>query len=109
MLHNMAPMAGGIADAEKNRPVELARSRQRVGTPRVPIHRIMGMLAEIGTCLINEAIGLRFSVLHGALHRKRFGSCGYFMQIRSALCSSFTTRRYLRPSLSPTAGCRDPS
>jgi hypothetical protein len=50
-------MAGGIADAEKNRPIQVPGALQRLRTPRVPIDRIMSMLLEIRTGFVNQAIG----------------------------------------------------
>ena len=48
MGHDMAPVAGGVADAQKDGLVFPAGSLQGLRPPGVPIHRIVGMLLEIG-------------------------------------------------------------
>ena len=57
-LHDMTPMAGGIADGEQNRSIQLRRLGQGLRSPGIPIHRVIGMLQEIGTGLLYEAIRL---------------------------------------------------
>lgn len=57
-LHDMTPMAGGIADREENRPLQFRGLRQRFRSPGIPIHRVIGVLQEIGTSLLYEAIRL---------------------------------------------------
>src|SRR5262245_6540172 len=57
-LHHMAPMAGGVANAEQNGFVLRLGLRQSFLTPGVPIHRIMGMLEEVRARLMNQAVGL---------------------------------------------------
>ena len=57
-LHHVAPMACRIADREEDGLVLGARPRERLVAPRVPIHRIVGVLAQVGTLLVDEAVGL---------------------------------------------------
>ena len=42
--HDMAPVAGGIADRQKDRLVAALRFRQRFGSPGPPIDRIVLVL-----------------------------------------------------------------
>jgi hypothetical protein len=57
-LHDMAPMAGGIANAHKNWPVLLFGPQQRLLAPGIPINRIMGMLEQIRAGFVDEAVGI---------------------------------------------------
>ena len=44
MLHHVAPVAGAVANGEKDRPVELAGLLQRLLAPGMPIDGIIGVL-----------------------------------------------------------------
>ncbi len=46
--HDVAPVTGGVADAEEDRLVFPSGAGQRVFTPRVPIDGVVGVLEEIG-------------------------------------------------------------
>ena len=46
-LHDVAPMAGRVADAQKNRPVFLPRPGERLFAPRVPVHRVVLVLEQV--------------------------------------------------------------
>ncbi len=65
VLHDMAPVAGRVADAEEDRPVELFGALQRLGAPRVPVHGVVGVLAEVGAGFVGEAVGERRGCGHG--------------------------------------------
>jgi hypothetical protein len=56
-LHHVAPVAGRVADAEEDRPVQQLGAGERIRTPREPVHGIIGVLEEIGTRLSGEAVG----------------------------------------------------
>ena len=43
-LHHVAPVAGRIADRNEQRPVQLARARQRLVAPRQPINWVLSVL-----------------------------------------------------------------
>jgi hypothetical protein len=58
MLHHMAPMAGGVANAEQNGFVFCLGFRQGFLAPRIPIHRIMGVLEEVRASLMNQVVGI---------------------------------------------------
>ena len=55
--HHVAPMAGGIAHAEKHRHVATAGFNKCLGTPLPPVHWIVGVLSEIRTGRFGEAVG----------------------------------------------------
>jgi len=44
LLHHMAPVAGGVANAEEDGLILLLRPVQGLFSPRIPIHRVVGML-----------------------------------------------------------------
>src|SRR5436309_2789780 len=47
VLHDVAPVTGGVADREQNRLVLFTRARERFVAPRVPVHRILCVLQEV--------------------------------------------------------------
>ena len=47
-LHDVAPMAGGITDGEKDWLVGLLGGLEGFLAPRVPVHRVMRVLKEVG-------------------------------------------------------------
>ena len=57
MLHHVAPMARGISDREEDRFVLVPGSPQCLGTPRVPVDGVLGMLQQVRTRLVCEAVG----------------------------------------------------
>ncbi len=58
-LHYVAPVAGGIADAQQNRFVLRFCPRQGFLPPRVPLDRIVRMLEEVGTGFPGKLVGKR--------------------------------------------------
>ena len=56
-LHHVAPVAGGVTDREKNRLVFLAGLVERLLAPRIPIHRIVRVLQQVGTFFVKETVG----------------------------------------------------
>ena len=44
LLHHVAPMAGRIADADEHRPIELARRREGLVAPGIPVDWIVRVL-----------------------------------------------------------------
>ncbi len=58
--HDVAPMAGGVADAQKDGLIFPAGPFQGLRPPGVPIHRIIGVLLQIGAGRIDETVGLPF-------------------------------------------------
>ena len=57
-LHHMAPVAGRIANAQQNGPIEFLRLLQRLFPPGIPIHRVMCVLEQVGAGLMNEPVGV---------------------------------------------------
>src|SRR5207245_11073794 len=55
-LHDVAPVARGIPDRQKDRLVFGARFRERLVAPRKPIDWIARVLQEVGAALVREAI-----------------------------------------------------
>ena len=56
MGHDMAPVARRIADRQQNRLVLGLGACQRIWPPGVPVHRVMGVLQQIGTGFAGEAV-----------------------------------------------------
>src|SRR6202011_2529523 len=54
--HDVAPVAGAVADAQQDRLVFGPRSRQRLLAPWIPVDRVVGMLEEVRTGLLREPI-----------------------------------------------------
>ncbi len=50
VLHHVAPVAGRVADREKDRLVLGARPRERLVAPRIPVDRIVRVLEQIRDC-----------------------------------------------------------
>jgi len=84
MLHHMAPVAGRIADREQDRPVLAPRLLEGLRCPGVPVHRVVGVLQEVGTGLVDKAVGPRGVALRAnevirrgnAIHRGSGAACG---------------------------------
>ena len=62
-LHDVAPVAGAVADAQEDGPVELAGFGQGQGAPGPPGDRVVGMLEQIGAAALAELVG--WSLGHG--------------------------------------------
>ena len=56
MGHDMAPMAGGIANGEKDGPVGGLRRGERGRTPRTPMDGIVLVLEEVGAGFVTEQV-----------------------------------------------------
>src|SRR5262249_54405640 len=56
VLHDVAPVARRVADAEEDRLILRLGRRERLVPPRVPVHRIAGMLAEVEARLRHKAV-----------------------------------------------------
>jgi hypothetical protein len=57
VLHDVAPMARRVADAEENRAVQLFRLGKRLVAPGEPIDGIVRVLAQVGAGFVEQAIG----------------------------------------------------
>ena len=54
--HHVAPVAGGIANRQQDRPAAPLGLRQCLGSPRPPVDRVVLVLQEIGAHLAAEAV-----------------------------------------------------
>ncbi len=70
-LHHVAPVAGGVADAEQDRPVEGAGARERLRPPREPVDGVPRVLEQVRGGLRGEAVRRRPQVAHGARSVRR--------------------------------------
>ena len=52
VLHDVAPVAGGVADAEEDRLVLGAGAGQGHLAPGIPVHGVVRVLEKVGTGLI---------------------------------------------------------
>ncbi len=57
--HDVAPVAGRITDREQDRLALGACLLESLGSPRIPVHRVAGVLEEVGACLAREAVATR--------------------------------------------------
>ena len=57
--HDVAPVTGGIADAEEDGLVLPAGFLQSRLAPGIPIHRVIRMLAQVGRERVGEMVGHR--------------------------------------------------
>ena len=55
--HHVAPVAGRVADRQEDRLLLGLGGLQRLRTPRVPVHGVLGVLEQIGTIGLGESIG----------------------------------------------------
>ena len=56
-VHHVAPVARGVADREKDGATGVARKLERLVAPRVPVHGVVGMDAQVGRSLVCESVG----------------------------------------------------
>ena len=66
VLHDVAPVAGRVADGQQDRLVLLARAREGLLAPRVPVDGVVRVLEEVRARLLREAV---HGVSVGAGHR----------------------------------------
>ena len=59
VLHDVAPVARGVADREQDRLVLCARPVERLLAPGVPVDRVVGVLKQVRTGLSGETVHLR--------------------------------------------------
>ncbi len=56
VLHHVAPVARRVADREQDRQVLGARAGEGLVAPRVPVHRVLGVLQQVRGRLAREAV-----------------------------------------------------
>ncbi len=54
--HHVAPVAGRVADRQQDRYVSLPGRGEGIVAPRVPVDRVVGVLAQVGARLPSEAV-----------------------------------------------------
>ena len=57
VLHDVAPVTGRVADRQEDRLVLAPRPRERLVAPRIPVHRVVRVLQQVGALLGRQAIG----------------------------------------------------
>jgi hypothetical protein len=57
-LHHMTPVAGGIADADKDGLVLFLGPCQCFFSPGIPVDRIVSMLEQVRTGLVDKLVGM---------------------------------------------------
>ena len=53
-LHDVAPMTGGIPNGQEERLIFFLGQIESFLSPGMPSHRVVGVLQQVGTCLVNE-------------------------------------------------------
>jgi hypothetical protein len=56
--HDVAPVAGRVADRQEDRLVLGRRFGEGFGAPRVPVDRIVGVLSQVGAGFCSQAVGV---------------------------------------------------
>ncbi len=56
VCHDVTPVACGVADAQEDRLVVTLRLLESLGSPRVPVDRICGVLEEVGAGFVRETV-----------------------------------------------------
>jgi hypothetical protein len=56
-LHDVAPVAGAVADRQEDHLALFLGLLEGLGAPGVPVHRIMGVLQQVGAALARQAVG----------------------------------------------------
>ena len=56
VLHHMAPVTGGVADREKDRPLLALGALERLRAPRMPVDGIVFVLEQVGRRFVGEMI-----------------------------------------------------
>ena len=65
-LHDVAPVAGGVADAKGRWACLAARAFSKASAPHgIPIHRVMRVLQQVGALLLGQAVGVHGGSVHG--------------------------------------------
>ena len=73
VLHDVAPVAGGIADREEDRLPFAPRLLESFIAPRVPVHGVPGVLQQVGALFVDEPVGLAAGIRFA--HGSRFAAC----------------------------------
>ena len=55
--HDVAPVAGGVADAQQDGLAFRARALERLGSPRIPVDGVVRVLAQVRARFVRQAVG----------------------------------------------------
>jgi hypothetical protein len=61
----VAPVTGGIANGKEDGLVLAASFFKRLVSPRIPVHRIVGVLEEVRALFVDETVGRSSVFVHG--------------------------------------------
>jgi hypothetical protein len=75
-LHDVAPVARRVADAEQYRPAELARRLERFVAPGPPVDRIVCVLQEIRAALEDQPVRVERRAVGAKVGGSRLVPCG---------------------------------
>src|SRR5699024_8668885 len=92
--HHMAPVAGGVAHGQQDRHVPAARLGEGVGPPFVPIHRVVGVLAQVRGGGVGKCVG------HPSTVGRRSSAC---LRVRGLRAGSSPPNNRERPDEHPRA------
>jgi len=68
VLHDVAPVAGGVADAHEDGFVFFAGAGECGVSPGIPVHGIVGVLEEVGAGLVDEFVDVQRGAAFGFGH-----------------------------------------
>ncbi len=57
-LHHVAPVAGGVADRQEDRPSQAPRLLERLVPPGAPVDRVVRVLQEVGARFEDQPVGV---------------------------------------------------
>lgn len=57
--HDVAPVAGGVADGQEDGLILLLRLPEGPGAPAPPVYRVLGVLEKVGGFFVSQAVPLR--------------------------------------------------
>src|SRR5690606_10284351 len=56
LLHDVAPVARGVADRQEDRAAQPLGGLEGLVAPRAPVHGVVGVLAQVGAGLEEQAV-----------------------------------------------------
>ena len=69
LLHDMAPMAGGVPDAHQDRDAPAPSCGEGLISPWIPVDRVVGVLLQVGAGFEKKAIGVDGSAIGSEISR----------------------------------------
>ena len=80
--HDVAPVARGVTDGQQDGLALAARALERLRVPGVPVHRIVGVLQQVGAGLVGEAVAVS---RHRYYRRRNQLDCAHYTGPSAAL------------------------